>query len=270
MSYTHIAYIDEAGDEGFGKLQLADRGGQSQWLLLGAFLVRVEDDASVPSWRDEILARFPRRNSRELHFRNLKHEQKVVACQVLAAQRGACCIVFSNKRTIMGSKYQEIFKKPGYLYNYMTRWLLERVTSHCKQQAPMNAKIKIIFSRRGGTNYQTMREYLELQRDGREKVRPVRNIIWSAFDPTDIVVENHSKWAGLQLADVVTSAFFAAVEPNFYGNYETRYAELFQRSVLRERGNALNSGITPVPSLHGCAANPHQEEFFRTFISEKA
>ena len=37
------------------------------------------------------------------------------------------------------------------------------------------------------------------------------------FDPSNIVVENHSKRAGLQIADAVTSAYFLAVEPNYYG-----------------------------------------------------
>ena len=33
-------------------------------------------------------------------------------------------------------------------------------------------------------------------------------IVWSVFDPSNIAVENHSKRAGLQIADTVTSAYF--------------------------------------------------------------
>jgi hypothetical protein len=57
-------------------------------------------------------------------------------------------------------------------------------------------------------------------RDKKEVVRPVRSILWDVLDIDDIAVENHRKWAGLQIADCVTSAFFAAVEPNAYGNCE--------------------------------------------------
>jgi len=35
----YVAYIDEAGDEGFGKLAAGPVGGQSRWLVLGACIV---------------------------------------------------------------------------------------------------------------------------------------------------------------------------------------------------------------------------------------
>jgi len=44
--HQYTAYIDEAGDEGFGKLAAGPIGGQSQWLLLGACLVSRENDLS--------------------------------------------------------------------------------------------------------------------------------------------------------------------------------------------------------------------------------
>lgn len=102
-------------------------------------------------------------------------------------------------------------------------------------------------------------------RDGREVMRPSRSIDWSAFDPSDIVVENHSKWAGLQLADTITSAHFAAVEPNIYQNMEVRYAQILRPTILTINGNILNAGITPVPSLTGCKPNEEQEAFFQSF-----
>ena len=224
MSYTHVVYVDEAGDEGIGKLKLDVNGGQSQWLLLGAVIVRSDLDRGLPKQRDAILARFPHKKARDLHFRNLKHEQKVVTCQEMAALPISSCVVFSNKSTISGSRWAEIFKRPGYLYNFLTRWLLERVTAHCASDR-FNAdavRLKVVFSRRGGTNYQAMRDYMELLRDGREHQRPVRSIVWHTLEPTEITVERHEKWAGLQLADAVTSAYFNAVEPNLYGNYESR------------------------------------------------
>ena len=56
MPFSHVVYIDEAGDEGFGKLKSKIKSGQSQWLLVGAVIVRREDDLKLPKWRDEILA----------------------------------------------------------------------------------------------------------------------------------------------------------------------------------------------------------------------
>ncbi len=270
MSYSHIAYIDEAGDEGFGKLKEGYKGGQSQWLLIGAVVVRGPVDRQLPSWRDQILARFQKFDQRDLHFKNLKHDQKVVVCQELASRPLRSSIVFSNKCTISSARNSERFKEPGFLYNYLTRWLLERVTTYCANDAHLiqtrKPRLKVVFSRRGGTDYQAMNDYLELMRDGREVVNPSRNINWTIFDPKDIVVENHSKWAGLQLADCVTSAFFNAVEPNFYGNQEVRYGEILAPTLMQAHGSAFGVGVTPVPSLAAAQPNEQQRAFFQRFI----
>lgn len=270
MTFSHVIYIDEAGDEGFGKLAGANRGGQSNWLLLGAAIVGGEYDHNLPSLRDRVMGRFPEKRTRDLHFRGLKHEQKVVVAQEIAREPIGICITFSHKITLPGSRWANTFKQPGYLYNYLTRWLLERVTAHCALDARLqgiNGRIKVVFSRRGGTDYQAMRDYMLLMRDGREVVQPVRSIDWSVFHPDDIVVENHSKWAGLQIADATTSAFFAAVEPNGYGNHEPRYAAELAGNVIRRNGHGLNVGVSPVPSLMACRPSDAQRAFFQGFAA---
>jgi hypothetical protein len=266
--YSHVVYIDEAGDEGFGKLRTDKSGGQSRWLLLGAAIVRNADDLFLPAWRDQILERFPEKKQRDLHFRNLNHAQKVVVCQEIAQRRIAGCVTLSNKTTIPGSKWAELFKRPGQLYNFLVRWLLERVTNFCATDAKdlkMKGRVKVVFSRRGGTDYQAMNEYMCLMRDGREKLPPAGSIDWAVFSPVDIVVEVHSKWAGLQIADAITSAFFNAVEPNGYGNLETRYANGLRNTMIKRSGSALGFGVTPVPSLQKCQPNAEQKAFFLDF-----
>jgi hypothetical protein len=261
-----IAYIDEAGDEGFGKLRdLANAGGQSRWLLIGACLVKGVDDAKVPAWRDGILKRL-KRTPRDLHFSGLNHDQRVVACQEIARLPVRSAITLSHKVTIPGSKWEGVFKQKGYLYNYLVRWLLERVTAEVKATPGGPHRLRLVFSRRGGTNYETMANYLRLLRDDRQLYPTPGKIAWDVLNPNDLDVQNHSKRAGLQLADVITSAFYAAVEPNFYGNHEPRYAELLRDTVIRKRGNALNHGMSPVPGFMKCQANEHQLAFFRSFI----
>lgn len=112
-----------------------------------------------------------------------------------------------------------------------------------------------------------MKDYLILMRDGRELMRPVRSINWKVLDVDNISVENHSKWAGLQIADCITSAFFQAVEPNAYGNYEPAYANLLRGCVMRppQGGSALNVGVVPVPSFVKCQADDAQLAFFKSF-----
>lgn len=267
MAPNYVAYIDEAGDEGFGKLAAGPIGGQSRWLLLGCCLVTRESDLKLPLWRDEILARFPQRQSRDLHFRKLLHNQKVVVCQEIAARPIEACLTLSHKVTIPGSRWEEVFKQKGYLYNYLLRWLLERVTHHCANQQT-GCSLKVVFSRRSNTDYQSMAAYLKLMRDGREMIKPVRSINWKVFDIDSIAVENHSKWAGLQIADCISSAFFVAVEPNVYGNYEPAYAQLLRNNLITRNGHTLNCGLTPVPSMAKSALDEAQRDFFLSFRKE--
>lgn len=260
-----IAYIDEAGDEGFGKLRDPEAaGGQSRWLLLGACLVMADDDAKIPEWRDQIITRL-QKSWRNVHFCDLGHDQRVVACQEIAKLPVGAAVTLSHKVTIPGTQWASIFKKKGFLYNYMVRWLLERITSEVATISP-TARVKLVFSKRGGTDYHSMRDYLILMRDGLERKPPVRTIVWRTLDVDQIEVENHSKRAGLQLADCITSAFYAAVEPNRFGNYETRYADLLRGNVIHKKGNALNHGVAPVPHWAKCAADEAQLAFFKSFV----
>lgn len=268
MTADFYVYIDEAGDEGFGKLRNPEGTGQSRWLLLGAAIVSRANDALLPNWRDEIMGVFPKKRRRDLHFRYLGHDQRVYACNYLSKCKVGLCVVASNKVTILDSPKSDIFKEKQHLYNYLVRFLLERVTEACalalRKRGKNAGKIAVTFSRRGGTDYQSMRDYLMLMRNGREVIRPVRSIDWSVLNPEDIRVENHSHRAGLQIADVLTSATAAALEPNYYGNIEPRYALTLCDRFLRGRDGVLNCGLTLIPPL---PRNPLSDEQ-RGFISE--
>ncbi|MDB5569878.1 MAG: hypothetical protein JWN93_1061 [Hyphomicrobiales bacterium] len=173
----------------------------------------------------------------------------------------------SHKIMIAGSEHEEKFKKKGYLYNYLVRWLLERVTTACQRRAhPDACSVRIVFSRRGGTNYQSMIEYFHLLRNGSEATPPARRVAWSVIDFDQIAVENHSQWAGLQFSDCITSAFAAAVEPNPYGNYEPTYAYILQDRLIRQDGRALNCGLAVVPSVQASALDRRQQTFFESFM----
>lgn len=99
MARIFHAYIDEAGDEGFGKLRQPDRGGQSTWLMLGAIITSGDHERDLPGWRDEIADGFVHKRRRDLHFQRLNHDQRVFACRLLARRPLGICVVASDKRT---------------------------------------------------------------------------------------------------------------------------------------------------------------------------
>jgi hypothetical protein len=261
-----IAYIDEAGDEGFGKLRTKETpGGQSNWLLIGAAIVEDAHDTKLPDWKRAIITGRLRKSGPDLHFINLSHDQRVAVCQEIAKLPINVAVAFSHKVTIPGSKFEKVFKQPGYLYNYLVRWVLERVTAEIRSRPDGPHRLKLVFSRRGGTNYLKMTNYLRLLRDDRAIYPSPGRIAWDVLNPNDLDVQNHSKRAGLQFADCVTSAFYAGVEPNMFGNHEPRYANILRDNLIRRRGNALNYGVIPVPHFMKCGASDDQVEFFRSF-----
>lgn len=265
MTSEFIAYIDEAGDEGFGKLKNTTQShGQSSWLILGAMLVPADQDFLVPSWKRTILARFPKRKSQDLHWRNLKHDQRVVVSQEIAALPISAALTLSHKVTIPGSQSEFTFRRrSGYLYNYLIRWLLERLIDWCEQQDTAGmAKLHVVFSKRRGTDYAAMRSYLDNVSRGLDVYKSPRPTNWSILDIEGIEIENHSKRAGLQLSDCITSAFFTALEPNWYGNIETSYAERLIDTLIRDsQGQVRNAGLTVVPGLHAALPEPNQRRF---------
>lgn len=274
MSIKFVAYVDESGDEGFGKLRNPTSVGQSNWLALGAAIVSSDHDHDLVSWRDAIMGSFPRKKARDLHFRNLNHSQRVFACNFLADRPVGICFVASNKVTLLEDhRLTTLFKRKQHLYNYLVRLLLERATTACRiaarRKGSKDAELHVVFSRRGGTDYQTMREYLELMRDGREVIPPIRSIDWTVLDPSNISVENHSKRAGLQIADVLTSATCAALEPDEFGNIEPRYALSLCRRYLKARRLIQNVGLTIIPPPWKRPLSAEQKQFLRD-IEEKA
>lgn len=261
MPLKFFAYVDEAGDEGFGKLRSPNKSGQSRWLGLGAALVTEENDRFMPVWRDEIVALFRKKEEpARPAFQHLNHNQRVAACNVLQHKPVGICMIASNKETILDSEELDVFKRKQHLYNYLVRFLMERLTAACRMKAKgESASLFVTFSRRAGTDYQQMRSYFEFMRDAREVLKPVRAIDWTVFDPANLRVENHAVRAGLQIADVVTSATYSGLEPNEYANIESRYALSLKKRYLMERDPCC--ALTLIPPLKRCPLSEEQAAF---------
>ena len=118
-------------------------------------------------------------------------------------------------------------------------------------------------------DYDDFRRYLRHLRsiqDGRGAAYPVR---WDHVHLDLILAEDHSRMAGLQLADIAASAFFQAVEPNFYGHTEPRYALALSPRVLHAIGGPkLRYGVKPVPGLGIMRLNEAQRDFFLRWQGE--
>lgn len=260
MSHSFVAYIDESGDDGIGKFrQPGAEGGASVWLIISACIVRASRDLEAVAWRDEIVTKMGGQK-RRVHFHEMTHGQRTMACQVLAQKPIRLAHIVSNKQTIPEGVYRE----KNQLYCYLTRYLIERISWMCRDFRPQvpegDGRVKIVFSRRGKMSYEDFRAYLM-----RLKTQEETTVHWPVIDVDGIEAVDHSRRAGLQLADIGCSAFAAGLEMDKYGNCESRYGESLKSVVYNRRGNFLSYGLKLVPSLDKMQLSPEQTRLIASY-----
>ncbi|MCX7048291.1 MAG: DUF3800 domain-containing protein [Candidatus Sumerlaeota bacterium] len=233
-------YIDESGDEGFSFR--ADGSGSLRWLVLSAIITPREKDIELVRLLSDIRSLLGKQPKQQLHFRDLKHEQRVPYVRRIAAGPARIVTVLIYKPLLRDpEKYQA---EKYLLYRHATRLLLERVSWFChehgKHSAP-GSEARIIFSNRSNMSYEDIRKYLRTLKAQSDPLDvPIE---WSVINPEKIQAVNHDKLAGLQIADAVASSLFYAVNRNRYGEVEDRYARILAPMLYRHKGHVLGYGL---------------------------
>ena len=231
MAHSYIAYIDESGDDGLiGRFrQAGGGGGPSHWLALGATVWRLSRDLDMVGCAKSIIANLPeRKQHKALHFAELDHAQRVMATGALARKIFRVTGIFAHKPVIP----EGIYVEKNQLYHYMSRYLIERLSWFCRdfrRYVPEgDGRVKIVFSRRGGMNYEDFQGYLNVLKGTYD---PDIQIHWPVIDIDGVEAVDHGQRFGLQLADLAISGLRAALEPDAYGNVEPRFAEMMKGRV---------------------------------------
>lgn len=241
-----MVYIDESGDEGF--VFNGDGSGSSRWFVLSAAVIRKANDLQMVSCLKEVRQVLGKAPKTPLHFVDLKHEQRVPYIRRVGELPIRTVNVLVYKPLIAEP---EKFQNTKYLlYRYATRMLLERVSWLCRdhrEPGEGDGFAEIVFSNRSNMSYDDIREYLRLlirQHDGDpQKVQIDPTVI----DPERIRSVEHSKLAGLQVADAVASGLHFAVKVNRYRETETGYLPHLKKTIYRHQKTALGYGIKVWP-----------------------
>lgn len=195
------------------------------------------------------------KRDRPLHFKDLDHAQRVMATRHMTRHRFRVSTVMAYKPVIPDG----IYIQKNQLYHYMTRYLIERISWLCRdhrRHVPEgDGRVKIVFSRRGGMDYDDFQNYLHLLRNADD---PDIQIHWPVIDIDGVEAEDHGRRYGLQLADIAVSGLRAAVEYDHYGNLEPRFARSLRSRVYDRNGNYLSYGAKLVPTAEQIAA--HDQE----------
>ena len=272
----YAAYIDEAGDDGIRTVAPQDPNGASEWFVLGAFVVPIHEDAFVQQWLNEALSRLKSRQRTDIHFAKLDEERKEIVCKYLASLNFRWFASVSHKPNMRGYRNTraEVVRSKNYFYNWMARVLLEKVTQYCyrdgmtRYRGKAQHKLRIEFSSRGGMFYPHTRDYLaKLWLQSRERKLFVSrdDLAWDVFDFQQVHHFSHKERAGLQLADVVTSAFYRGLGQANGRAGETKYASILRPRVAESIDGPFGFGVKLQPDYWQRTLQDHQRSLFELF-----
>lgn len=240
MSKEFVVYIDESGDEGFTFDKTT--GNSSSWFVLSGVITKKSEDLEVVKLIDEARRLLGKPPKKPLHFRDLKHEQKIPFLNLISKANLSIINILIHKPSL---RSPETFKEKYRLYFYSVRFLLERVSWYCRDSNPSNrnCEAEIIFSNRSGMSYSELRDYIDLL-----KTTNNNKIHWPAISSDAITSYSAGKRMGLQIADATATSFFKAIEPSNYGYTETKYVSILKPTVYNRNQRFKNYGIKVWPS----------------------
>jgi hypothetical protein len=234
---TFVVYIDESGDEGF-----RFNSGSSEWFVVSGIIIRKEKDLETVKIIDGIRKQLGKPEKQIIHFRDLKHEQRLPYVQTIAASNLRAVNVLIHKPSL---KEPEKFQVRYRLYFYAVRYLFERVSWYCRDHKTRHdigdGSAEIIFSNRSGMSYDDLKAYFEILRK-QTGLMDVR-IEWTIIKPEQIVAYTAGGRMGLQIADAVASSFYYAVQVSQYGFTEDRYAQILKPIVYNRDGQFIGYGV---------------------------
>jgi hypothetical protein len=240
MTASFTAYIDESGDEGF--VFHPEERGSSRWLVLSAVVFRKSNDLQAVQLMREVRALLNKQPRKALHFRELRHEQRVPYVRIIGAAKLRTVSVLIHKPSI---KEPERFQSESFrLYRYASRLLLERVSWLCRdhrKEGEGDGTVEITFSNRSAMSYDDLRNYLGHLK-GTADAADVR-VDWNVVRPELVKAVNHDQLAGLQIADAVASGIYFAMNLNPYGEAEDRYLHLLAPTIYRHKKTVQGYGL---------------------------
>jgi hypothetical protein len=248
MTASFCAYIDESGDEGFKFRAATDEQASSDWFILAAFITRKKTDLQTVKVIEKARTELDLAPKKHIHWKKLKHLQKVRYAQLVASAQARIIGVCVHKPSLMEpEKFSERYR----LYFYAVRYLVERISwlardRHNPDKWGGDGTTELLFSNRQGMSYDEMRDYLRLLNKQQQAGQDIR-IDFEKVPVEKLKTQTPGKSMGLQLADASAGAFFNALERDKFGNTEPRYIQTMTSVLYRENKNLQGYGLKIVP-----------------------
>ena len=242
----YIAYIDEAGDCGLKRIRTPAATGASEWLVMSAVVIRAEREREIDDWTRQIVASLDQHQVRQLHFRHLPDHKKGSVCRQLAAMDVRLFVFVSHKKNMEGyrnlSAERAGVNRTAWFYAWCSKLLLESVTDYCGRRTMKDygeiRTVKCEFSQTGGVKLADLRAYYRYIKVQAAMGIAFRNdfpLTWGVVDPDQMFIYPNANRFGLQLSDVLASAFYAGLERSEEGTVNPDHAKLLLPRICQGR-----------------------------------
>lgn len=278
MAVGYVAYIDEAGDDGlYSPMRPDNPCGASEWMAMSAIVVRIGNDKTV-DWVKRIIGSLGQHQLAHLHFRTLKEDKKTFVCSAVADLPIRCFTVLSNKRNMRNYRNLAAEKakvnSTAWFFCWLSRLLLERVTDYCERRTQKDygeiRSLRVELSDRGGVKIDDVKKYYQYLADQSRLGMlhlDLREPSWTVVDVEQMFIYPNRMRAGLQLADVVSSAFHQAVERTPDGRVRPQFAKLLRpRVCVDEKGERFGYGLKVMPTWIGSRLPADQRDIINFYL----
>ncbi len=189
----------------------------------------------------------------------------------LAQREVRLFVVASNKKNMQGYDNPAAAQIPSsnWFYCWLTRVLLERVTTFVKYQSLKEfgepRKLRIEYSARGGLSYSQMAAYYEWMRLKKNQFLPWGRVHFDVMSMDLLKVYPHTERAGLQWADVAAGAFFKACDYVDTGACDPQFAKLLKPRMGHASGLVAGFGLKLMPKMKMANLTQEQAEIFHFY-----
>lgn len=250
----YVIFVDEAGDPGIRSVVPVAPSGASEWFTMGAVVIDQARDGSTIEWVREIKTAVNQVQKPYFHYKDvLPGARRLRACEILAKKPCRLFAVASHKPNMSGYENPRPEGRGGQhvFYNWVLRVLLERASNYVRARSLKDhgevRRARLVLSATGGLNYGQLKAYHELLRlQGGNAYLNRQTIAWDVLSQSMYEPVPARANAGVQLADIVASAFYQAAHADG-ANWDLDPALALRPRVTTRDGVAANCGLTLMP-----------------------
>jgi hypothetical protein len=248
---AYTIFVDEAGDPG---IRAVGRGAATEWFTIGLVVIDHSRAPETIDWVREIKREVRQDQKPFFHYKDvLPGARRLRVAEMLASKPCRAFVVASHKPNMAGYSNPRPEGRGGQhvFYNWVLRVALERATQWIRHRSLQDhkevRKARLIMSSAGGLDYSQLKAYHELLRmQGRNAYLNANTIAWDVLSQSLYEAVPARSNAGVQLADIVASAFYQAAHVD--GPHWDLAPALALKKIMPARGGiAANCSMVLMP-----------------------